>query len=42
MSRVRQAEQQKAGHQLPQQGGASQPAKVKGNPKNSSGKSRKY
>ncbi len=42
MSRVRQTLQQKAGHQLEQQAGESKSTAKKNNPRNSSGKNRKY
>ncbi|MEE9304253.1 MAG: hypothetical protein V3U84_10780 [Thiotrichaceae bacterium] len=42
MSRVRQALQQQAGHQLEQQAGASKPISQKGKARKSASKSRKY
>lgn len=42
MSRVREMEQQKAGHQLPQQGGASKPISQMGKSRKSASKKRKY
>ena len=42
MSRVRQTIQQQAGHQLPQQAGASKPVSQKGKTRKSASASRKY
>lgn len=42
MSRVRETLQQQAGHQLPQQGGASKPVSQKGKARKSASKTRKY
>jgi len=42
MSRVRETLQQQAGHQLPQQAGASKPLSQKGKKRKSASKGRKY
>lgn len=42
MSRVRETLQQQAGHQLPQQGGASKPLSTKNKSKKTASKARKY